>query len=107
MGAFVQKYVLNCEVCQCYKLATHPWAILKPHKVPARSWEHVGVDLITQLPPSCGFNMICVYVNYYSDQTHLVLCKSTLTAGEIATLHYKNIFHLHRIPKKTFSNHGP
>lgn len=107
MGAFIEKYVLGCEICQRYKSAVHPRAILEPHEVPAGPWEHVGVDLITQLPPSRGFDAICVYVDHYSDQTHLVPCKSTLTAEGTADLHYKDVFRLHGIPKKIFSDRGP
>ena len=99
--------MLGCETCQRYKSAQHPRAILEPHEVPAGPWEHVGVDLITQLPPSRGFDAICVYVDHYSDQTHLVPCKSNLTAEGAAELHYKDVFRLHGIPKKIFSDRGP
>lgn len=107
MGAFVEKYVLGYEVCQCYKSPTHPQAILKFHEVPAGPWEHVGANLIAQLPLSHGFNAIRLYIDYYSDQTHLIPCMSTLTAEGTTDLHYKDIFGLHRISKKIFSNCSP
>ena len=107
MGAFVEKYVLGCDVCQRYKSASHPRAVLEPQEVPAGPWEHVGIDLITQLPPSNGFDAICVYVDHYSDQTHLAPCRSNLTAEGTAELHYKDVFRLHGIPKKIFSDRSP
>jgi hypothetical protein len=75
--------------------------------MPAAPWEHVDVNLITQLPGSNRFNSICVYVNHYSDQCHLVPCKSNLTAEGAANIHYSDVFCLHGIPKKIFSDRGP
>jgi hypothetical protein len=60
-----------------------------------------------QLPPSNHFNSIAIYVDHYSDQAHLVLCKSNLTAKGTADLHYQDVFYLHGIPKKVFSDCSP
>jgi hypothetical protein len=67
MASFVDKYVLSCEKCQHYKPAQHPKAVLQPQEVPAGPWQHVGVELITQLPPSNHFDSIAIYVDHYSD----------------------------------------
>jgi transposase InsO family protein len=107
MGASVEQYVLGCDKCQRYKPAQHPNSTLQPHKTPAAPWEHVGVDLITQLPGSNGFDSICVYVDHYLDQCHLVPCKSNLIAEGAANIHYSDVFRLHRISKKIFSDWGP
>jgi hypothetical protein len=107
MASFVDKYVLDCEKCQCYKPAQHSKVVLQPQEVPAGPWQHVGIDFITQLPPSNHFDSIAVYVDHYSDQAHLVPCKSNLTAEGTANLHYRDVFRLHGIPKKVFSNCGP
>jgi hypothetical protein len=107
MALFVDKYVLDCKKCQRYKPAQHSKAVLQPQEVPTGPWQHVSVDLITQLPPSNHYDSIAVYVDHYSDQAHLVLCKSNLTAKSAVKLHYWDIFRFHRIPKKVFSNCGP
>jgi hypothetical protein len=107
MASFVDKYVLGCEKCQRYKPAQHPKAVLQPQEVPAGPWQHVGVDLITQLPHSNHYDSIAVYVDHYSDQAHLVPCKSNLMAEGAAKLHYQDVFRLHGIPKKVFSDRGP
>jgi transposase InsO family protein len=107
MASFVDKYILGCEKCQRYKPAQHSKAVLQPQEVPAGPWQHVGVDLITQLPPSNHFDSIAVYVDHYSDQAHLVPCKSNLIAEGAADLHYRDVFRLHGIPKKVFFDRGP
>jgi transposase InsO family protein len=106
MGASVEQYVLGCDKCQRYKPAQHPNSMLQPHETPTAPWEHVSVDLITQLPGSNGFDSICVYVDHYLDQCHLVPCKSNLTAEDAADIHYSDVFCLHGIPKKIFSDRG-
>ena len=107
MAADVEKYVLGCDACQRYKPASHPRAVLQPQEVPTRPWENIGVDLITQLPASRGWDSIAVYVDHFSDQTHLSPCKSTITAEGVADLHYKDVFRLHGMPKKVYSDRGP
>ena len=107
MAAFVEKYVLGCDAGQRYKSARHPKALLQPQDVPEYPWELMGVDLITQLPTSRGFNSICTYVDHETDQTHLALCKDMLTAEGAAELHYKDVFRLHGIPRKVYSDRGP
>lgn len=67
MSADTEKYVLGCDKCQCYKPAAHPPAVLQPQETPNGSWEHVGVDLITQLPTSRGYTAIVVFVDHFSD----------------------------------------
>jgi hypothetical protein len=107
MALFVDKYVLGCEKCQRYKPAQHSKAVLQPQEVPAELWQHIGVDLIIQLPSFNHFNSIAIYVNHYSNQAHLVLCKSNLTAKGAANLHYRDVFYLYGILKKVFSDCGP
>ena len=107
MASWVEKYVLKCDKCQRYKPVRHPRAILQPQETPEAPWTHIGVDLITQLPSFRGYDAIAVYVNHYSDQAHLIPCKSSITAEGQADLHYKEVFRLHGIPWKVYSNRGP
>jgi hypothetical protein len=106
MASFVDKYVLDCERCQRYKFAQHLKAVLQPQKVSAGPWQHISINLITQLPLFNHFDSIAVYVDHYSNQAHLVLYKSNLTAESTADLHYQDVFHFYRIPKKVFSDCG-
>jgi hypothetical protein len=107
MGTSVEQYVFGCDKCQRYKPAQHSNAMLRPYETPAASWKHVGVDLITQLPRSNSFDSICVYIDHYLDQCHLMPCKSNLTAEGAADIYYFNVFRFHGIPKKIFFDWGP
>jgi transposase InsO family protein len=107
MGQFIERYVLGCDQCQRMKPALHPKAPLQPQPVPEGPWQFIGVDLITQLPESRGYDSICVYVDHHSDQCHLIPCTTKINAEGVADLHYKEIFRLHGVPQKIYSDRGP
>ena len=60
MWSFVEKYVDRCDTCAWKKLHQHPCAVTQLLDVPGGPWEEVGVDLITQLPESHGYDAIFV-----------------------------------------------
>lgn len=107
IAASVEKYVLGCDACQRYKPALHPRAVLQPQATPTKPWEHVGVDLITQLPSSCKHTAITVFVCHFSDLVHLVPTSNTLNVDGTQDIYYRNVFHLHGLPKKMFSDCEP
>lgn len=73
----VSEYVSGCETCQCTKIfPDRPWGALLPNPVPSRPWSFVNVDLITQLPPSRGYNAIFVTV---CRLTKRMKCKPTMS----------------------------
>ena len=66
MAAFVTKYVQGCATCQQFKVQTHPQ---KPVLIPIESlsswlFGQVGIDFMTDLPKSEGFDSIMVIVDH-------------------------------------------
>ena len=73
----MEKYVEGCEVCAQKKAPHHPHSMTQPLDVPNGLWEEVGVDLITQLPQSGGYDAILVCTDLYGKQIHSIVLRET------------------------------
>ena len=69
--------------------------------------QHISVDFVAGLPPSKQFDAICVVVDRLTKQRHLIPCKTTITAEELAELFSDRVFLYHGLPKTIVSDHGP
>ena len=107
LAAFVTKYVAGCDQCQRMKSAPHPKGTLQPNEVPEGPWQIIGVDLITGLPKSKGYDAIATYVDHNTKQVHVIPVESTINAEGVADVHVREVFRLHGLPKKIFSDRGP
>jgi len=104
----VDRFVRNCNICRRTKAIHHaPYGVLRPLSVPDRPWQHISVDFVTGLPPSKRFDAICVVVDRLTKQRHLIPCKTTITAEELAQLFCDRVFRYHGLPKTIVSDRGP
>ena len=111
LSSFVRNYVKGCAVCQQFKVNTR---LLKPSLVPikllsSRIFGQVGIDFMTDFPPSEGFDSIMVVVNYgLSEGVILTPCqKNGLIAEHTACLYVDNIYSRFGLPDKMISDRGP
>jgi hypothetical protein len=61
-------------------------ATLYPLPVPPRPWHTVGLDYLTHLPESNGFNSVLIVVDHLTRMAHFLPCTESITAEETATL---------------------
>ena len=110
LAFFVRKYVEGYAICQQNKVNTHPTA---PPLVPipstaAHLFQQVSCDLITDLPPSSGFDSILVVVDHGLTKG-VIFCPTTKTASalNIATLFYNRVYSRFGLYDKIISDRGP
>jgi hypothetical protein len=112
MSIDVKKYVQGCNTCQQNKSsATVPYSLLQPNEVPARPWEIISVDLITQLPESInkdrnGWTAIMVVVDCLTKQAHFFPANNNITALDCMRVLYQHVFKFHGIPCQIISDWG-
>ena len=96
MYTFVHQYVEGCAICQQNKVNTHPTTPpLMPIKGPdnTRPFSQLSVDLITDLPPSNGFDSLMVVVDHgLTKGVILTPCTKTIDAMGVAKLFLENVY---------------
>ncbi|KAI2648258.1 Transposon Tf2-9 polyprotein [Labeo rohita] len=74
---------------------------------PNRPWSHLGVDFMTDLPPSDGNTCILVIVDRFSKSCCLIPLKGLPTAFETAECLFNQVFRHYGIPEDIVSDRGP
>jgi hypothetical protein len=104
----IANFVRECELCARCKTTKHkPFGKLKPIAVPDTPWRMVGMDFITDLPVSKGFDSILTVVDYTTRMAHFIPCNKTIDAPTLATLFIRNVIRLHGVPTDVISDRGP
>ena len=104
----VASYVQTCPTCQMMKSENRAKAgLLQPLEVPARKWEQVTTDLVTDLPESGGYTAIAVFVDRLTKMAHFAPCTKEVTGPEYAKLFVDHVFRLHGLPEVIISDRDP
>ena len=65
------------------------------------------MDFVVGLPWSNGFNAVLVVACRLTKMRHLIPCRDTATAEELAELFIRHVFRLHGLPRTVVSDRGP
>jgi predicted aspartyl protease len=104
----IERYVRNCQICRRSKPTRHtPYGTLKPLEIPDQPWQHLTMDFVTGLPEDSGFNAILMVVDRLTKMRHLIPCRDTCTAEELALLYLNFVFRYHGLPQSVVSDRGP
>ena len=104
----IQKFVVECLVCQHNKVETiKTLGLLQPLSIPSQLWEDVSMDFITGLPKSEGKSVIMVVVDRLTKYAHFCALSHPFKASIVFTAFMETIQKLHGNPKIIVSDRDP
>ena len=104
----IQKFVVECLVCQQNKVETiETPGLLQPLSIPSQRWGEVLMDFITGLPKSEGKSVIMVVVDRLIKYAHFCALSHLFKASTISTAFVETIQKLHGNPKIIVSDRDP
>jgi hypothetical protein len=104
----VQRFVVECLVCQKNKVETiKTLGLLQPLAIPSQHSEEVSMDFITGLPKSEGKSVIMVIVDRLTKYAHFCALSHPFKASTVATAFMETVQKLHDNPKIIVSDRDP
>jgi hypothetical protein len=104
----VQRFVVECVVCQQNKVETIKTpGLLQPLSIPSQRWEEVSMDFITGLPKSEGKSVIMVIVYRLTKYAHFCALSHPFKSSTVATTFMETVQKLHGNPKIIVSDRDP
>lgn len=109
----VREYVQGCGMCQRTKVVRHkPYGEMQALPLPAKPFESISMDFITDLPPSMepgssrAYDSILVIVDRYTKVVKYISCTKTIDAPELAHLFLRFWVKDQGVPKDIVSDRG-
>ena len=104
----VKKYVQRCFKCQQNKVQHQKKSgELHQLEIPQRPWQEISIDIIWSLPRSNGMDMIVVIVDQFTNMIWLKVTTMSILLKEIAKIYKDDIWKLHGVPRKIWSDWEP
>ena len=110
MSSFIRHFIAGCALCQQMKVNIHPTvpALSPMSSTCSHPFQQLSVDLITDLPPSAGFDLLLVMVDHgLSKGVILTPCNKTIHAKGVTKLFFKHVFLRFGLHDALISNRGP
>jgi hypothetical protein len=78
-----------------------------PLHVPSSPWHTVGLDYMTHLHVSNGFDSVLIVVDHMTCMAHFMPCTRSVTTEETANLFLQGVYILHGLPRVMVSDCDP
>jgi hypothetical protein len=102
----IVKYMEKCLTCLQVK-AEHqkPYGKLQPLEIPMWKWEHITMDLLTNLPRMVrGFDTIWVVVDRLTKSAHFIPIRESYSSKRMADVYVNEIVSRHGVPVSIVSD---
>ena len=104
----VKKYVQGCFKCQQNKVQHHKKSgELHQLEIPQGPWQKINIDIIWPLPWSNGMDVIVVIINQFINMIQLKVTTMSILSEGIAKIYKDDIWKLHGVLRKIWSDWGP
>jgi hypothetical protein len=103
----VKDFCERCVVCRRAKIQPQTAATLYPLPVPPKPWHTIGLDYLTHLLESNGFNSVLIVVEHLTRMAHFLPCTKTVNGEETATLFLQRVYRLHGLPRVRVGDRDP
>jgi hypothetical protein len=108
----VKDYCNDCLRCRRSSAAKHkPFGLLAPLPPPAKAWDEVTFDFITELPPSkfagVTYDAIMVVVCRLTKMAHYIPARGDWDGSDLAQAWIREVIRLHGVPSIIISDRGP
>ena len=105
MKTEVERLYRRCPACLQAKSKSNPYGLYTPLPIPYAPWSDISMDFVLGLPRTKhGQDSIFVVVYRFSKMAHFIPCHRTDDASHVATLFFREIVWLHRLPKSIVSD---
>lgn len=84
-----------------------PAGLLQPLPFPQRTWSHIAIDFVTDLPNSRNYTTILTVIDQFSKACRLIPLPKLPTAFETAEVLLEQVFRFYGLPDDIVSDRGP
>ena len=101
----VHRFCATCGVCQTSKTMNKPTAAwLHSLPIPLFPWQSSGMDFVGPFPDVDGFSYIWVIICRLTSMLHLIACRVTDMAADLAAVYIREVVRLHGVPESIVSD---
>ena len=105
LQSLVDRYCRSCATCATTKASnTKPTGLLHSLPIPRHPWQSIAMDFVGPFPKVDDFDYLWVILCRLTSMVHLVPCRTTTTAQELALLFLSNVVRLHGVPESIVSD---